>query len=128
MADRDEYDDEPEPELAGYQPPGDRPLRSPHLTTAMRVIVVIGLVGLLLPGILVTLSTAGRTATVTCSIYTAYYAPEAVSFSARFELFSPAGIGWNCYAVNYGGSEVLVRSLGLIPGGVELPTVPSIKS
>lgn len=126
MADRDEYDDEPE--LAGYQPQGERPLRSPHLKTAMRVIVVIGLVGLVLPGILVTAGTASRTATVTCSIYTAYYAPEAVSFSARFELLSPAGIGWNCYAVTYGGTEVLVRSLGLIPGGVRLPTAPYEKS
>ncbi|CAN5238996.1 hypothetical protein BH09ACT5_BH09ACT5_22900 [soil metagenome] len=119
MPDHDDYDDEPE--LAGYEPHGDRPLRSRHLTTVMRVVVVIGLLGLLLPGILVTLSTASRTATVTCSVYTAYYAPEAVSFSARFELVSPAGMGWNCYAVEYGGDEVLVRSLGLIPGGVRLP-------
>jgi len=118
----DEYDDEPE--LAGYEPHGDRPVRSPHLTTVMRVVVVIGLVGLLLPGILVTLSTASRTATVTCSIYAAYYAPEAVSFSARFEVFSAAGMGWNCYAVEYGGDEILVQSLGLIPGGVRLPSVP----
>ena len=126
MADHDEYDDEPE--LAGYQPQGERPLRSPHLKTAMRVIVVIGLVGLVLPGILVTLGTASRTATVTCSIYTAYYAPQAISFSARFELISPAGMGWNCYAVTYDGREVLVRSLGLIPGGVRLPSVPSVET
>jgi hypothetical protein len=119
MAYHDDYDDEPE--LAGYQPHGERPLRSPHLKTVMRVVVVIGLVGLLLPGILVTLSTASRTATVTCGIYAAYYAPEAVSYRARFELVSPAGMGWNCYAVEYGGDEVLVRSLGLIPGGVRLP-------
>ena len=125
MAD-DEYDDEPE--LAGYQPHGDRPLRSPHLKTVMRVVVVIGLVGLLLPGILVTLSTASRTATVTCGIYAAYYAPESVSFSARFELFSAAGLGWNCYAVEYDGDEILVRSLGIIPGGVRLPSAPYVES
>jgi hypothetical protein len=119
----DEYDDEPE--LAGYQPHGDRPLRSPHLTTVMRVVVVVGLVGLLLPGILVTLSTASRTATVTCSVYTAYYAPEAVSYSARFELVSAAGMGWNCYAVEYGGDELLVRSLGIIPGAVTVPRIPT---
>ena len=125
MAD-DEYDDEPE--LAGYQPHGDRPLRSPHLKTVMRVVVIIGLVGLLLPGILVTLSTASRTATVTCGIYAAYYAPESVSFSARFELFSAAGLGWNCYAVEYDGDEILVRSLGIIPGGVRLPSAPYVES
>jgi hypothetical protein len=126
MADQDEYDDEPE--LAGYEPHGDRPLRSPHLKTVMRVVVVIGLVGLLLPGILVTLGTASRTATVTCGIYAAYYAPESVSFSARFELVSPAGMGWNCYAVEYGGGEILVQSLGLIPGGVRLPSAPYVES
>ena len=118
------YDDDDEPELAGYQP-HDRPLRSPHLKTVMRVVVVVGLIGLLLPGILVTLSTASRTATVACSIYTAYYAPEAVSYSARFELVSAAGMGWNCYAVEYGGDELLVRSLGIIPGAVTVPSVPT---
>ena len=123
MAAYDEYDDEPE--LAGYQPHGDRPLRSPHLKTVMRVVVVVGLVGLLLPGILVTLGTASRTATMTCAVYTAYYAPEAVSYSARFELVSPAGMGWNCYAVEYGGNEVLVRAMGIIPGGVRVPTAPT---
>ncbi len=125
MAD-DEYDDEPE--LAGYQPHGDRPLRSPHLKTVMRVVVVIGLVGLLLPGILVTVSTASRTATVTCGIYAAYYAPESVDFSARFELFSAAGMGWNCYAVEYDGGEILLRSLGIIPGGARLPSGAYVES
>ena len=120
----DEYDDEPE--LAGYQPArdDDRPLRNPHLVTVMRVVVVVGLVGLLLPGILITAATASATATRTCAIYTAYYVPEAVDFSARFELFSPAGMGWNCYAVQYGGDELLVRALGLIPGGPRLPSAP----
>lgn len=117
-----------EPELRGYEPHAERPLRSPHLRTAMRVIVVIGLLGLLLPGILVTVGTASRTATATCSIYTAYYAPEAVSSSARFELLSSAGTGWNCYAIEYGGTEVLLRSLGLIPGGAVVPSVPTENS
>ena len=119
-----DYDEDDEPELAGYEPHGDRPLRSPHLMTVMRIVVVIGLLGLLLPGILVTMGTASRTAEATCAIYTAYYAPEAVGFSSRFELFSAAGMGWNCYALEYGGEEVLVRSLGIIPGGVRLPSAP----
>ena len=118
----DEYDDEPE--LAGYEPHGDRPLRSPHLMTVMRVVVVLGLVGLLLPGILVTVGTANSTAQRACSAYVGYFAPEASSFTARFEMFSAAGMGWNCYAVDYGGDELLVRSLGIIPGGVRLPSGP----
>ena len=126
MADRDDYDDEPE--LAGYEPHGDRPLRSRHLMTVMRVVVVLGLVGLVLPGILVTAGTASNSAQRACSVYVAYYAPEAVDFTTRFELFGPAGVGWNCYAVQYGGDEMLVRSLGLIPGGVRLPTAPTERS
>jgi hypothetical protein len=123
-----DYDEDEEPELAGYEPHGERPLRSPHLMTVMRVVVVLGLIGLLLPGILVTMGTASRTAEVTCSTYVAYYDPEAVDFVTRFELFSAAGMGWNCYAIEYGGAEVLVRSLGLIPGGVRLPSAPYVES
>ncbi|MBC7592305.1 MAG: hypothetical protein H7226_14860 [Salinibacterium sp.] len=117
-----EYDDEPE--LTGYEPHGDRPLRSPHLLTVMRVVVVVGLIGLVLPGILIGLSTANNTAQRSCEIYTSYLAPEAVSFSARFELFSAAGIGWNCYAVNFGGDETLLAAMGIIPGGARLPVSP----
>ena len=118
---QDHNDDEPE--LAGYEP-HERPLRSPHLMTVMRVVVVLGLVGLILPGILVTAGTANNTAQRACAAYTAYYAPEAISFSTRFELFSPAGIGWNCYAVPFAGDEVLIASLGLIPGGARIPYEP----
>jgi len=119
----DEYFDEPE--LAGYQPHSERPLRRPHVVTVMRVIVVLALVGLLLPGILLTMATADRTATSSCSIYVQYYAPEATGFSARFELFSASGAGWNCYAISFGGGETLVASLGLIPGGPRIPALPS---
>ena len=117
-------DDFDEPELAGYEPHGERPLRSRRLVTTMRVVVVIGLVGLILPGILLTTVTANRTAAASCAAYAAYYAPEAVGISTRFELISDAGIGWNCYAVSFGGEQTLLASLGLIPGGPRIPTPP----
>jgi hypothetical protein len=115
--------DDDEPELAGYQP-HERPMRGAGFVVALRVAVVLGVLGLVLPGILIAMGTANRTALVTCATYTAYYAPEAVSFSTRFELVSPAGIGWNCYAVEFGGDEILIASLGLIPGGARLPSAP----
>ena len=118
--------DDETPELSGYVP-HDRPLRSSR-SLVMRVVVALGLIALLLPGILVTVSTANRTALSACAAYTAYFAPEAVSFSTRFELVGPAGIGWNCYAVGFGGEEVLVASLGLIPGGAKLPDAPAENS
>ncbi len=116
-------DDDDEPELAGYQP-HERPLRGRRTQLVMRGVVMLGLVALVLPGILVTVGTAQRTANTTCAIYTAYYAPEAVEAEARFELISPAGIGWNCYARSFGGAEILSAGLGLIPGGARLPTAP----
>ena len=61
-------------------------------------------------------------------MYTNYFAPDSMSFSTRFEIFGPAGIGWNCYAIAFGGKEVLVASLGLIPGGAKLPSGPAERS
>lgn len=116
-------DDDDEPELAGYEP-HEAPLRGRQFRLVLRIAVVLGLVGLVLPGILVTLGTANRTALRTCAAYTEFYAPDAVAFSTRFELISPAGMGWNCYAVVFGGDEVLIASLGLIPGGARLPSAP----
>jgi hypothetical protein len=115
----DEYFDEPE--LAGYQPHGDRPLRSPRLVTVMRFVVVLGLVGLILPGIIITAGTAASTAKTACAVYTSHYAPEAVGSSARFELVSSSGVGWNCYAIQFGGDEVLVAVLGIIPSVAHFP-------
>jgi hypothetical protein len=47
----------------------------------------------------------------------------AVASITRFELFGSA-LGWNCYAQQFGGEEVLVANLGLIPGGARLPSAP----
>lgn len=119
-------DPDDEPELAGYEPHGDRPLRSRHLVTVMRVFVVLGLLGLILPGILITAGTAQRTAINSCAVYTAFYSPTATDFAVRFELFSPAGAGWNCYAMEFGGDEILLASMGLIPGAPRLPSAPPV--
>lgn len=116
-------EDEEEPELAGYQP-HERPLRSGRTRMLMRVVVVLGLVALVLPGILVTLGTAQRTAERTCARYTAFFAPEARDSIARFELAGPEGPGWTCTAVTFDGREFLIASLGLIPGGAHLPSGP----
>jgi len=118
----DDYEDHPE--LAGYEPHEERPLRGRHFTTIMRVAVFLGLAGLVLPGILITLATANSTALRACAAYTGFYAPGSVSFSTRFEFAGPEGAGWNCYAVSFDGQETLVRALGLIPGAARIPTGP----
>ncbi len=120
-------DEDDEPELRGYQP-HEAPLRGRRFQLVARVVVVLGLVALILPGMLVTLGTANRTALATCATYTGYYAPDSRSFSVRFELASAVGMGWNCYAVAFDGDEVLIASLGLIPGGARLPVGPVERS
>jgi hypothetical protein len=115
-------EDELEPELAGYEP-HHRPARGTRRQRMLRIVVMIGLVALILPGILVTLFTANNTAQISCAAYTQYYAPEAVGSQARFDLFGPS-LGWNCYAKFFGGDEILVATLGIIPGGRPLPTQP----
>lgn len=119
------YDEEPE--LAGYEPNDDKPLRSKHLATVMRVVVILGVVALVLPGLLITANTASNTAHRACAAYTEYFAPKATAWSVRFELFGPS-VGWNCYARFFGGNELLVRQLGIIPGGPAVPSAPLERS
>jgi hypothetical protein len=78
--------------------------------------VLLGLVGLILPGVLVTIGTQVVTAEAACRLVVGRSVPDALGASARFEPGGPEGPGWYCYAQQYGGSEVLLRSLGLIPG------------
>jgi hypothetical protein len=107
-------DDEP-PELRGYQPSGTRPLRSPTLMRVMRVTIVLGVVGLIVPGLYATLALQARTAAVVCARAVAG-GTLGVEPDARFEFAGPAGPSWYCYARGFDGREVLVRALGLIPG------------
>jgi hypothetical protein len=108
-------DDDPR-ELADYEPGDARPLRSGTRRRVLRIMVVLGLVGLLLPGLLVTVSTQITTAGAACRIVVQAEDPEALDAVARFELIGAEGPGWYCYSVRFGGTEILLRSLGLIPG------------
>lgn len=114
MTDARERDEEP-PELRGYVPQDDRPLRSPMFMRVMRVVIVLGVVGLIVPGAYGTIALQSRMAEVLCSrlVSTATLGAEPV---ARFEFTGPAGPSWYCYARAFDGREVLVRALGLIPG------------
>ncbi|PPF78702.1 hypothetical protein C5B96_14270 [Subtercola sp. Z020] len=111
-----DHDSDDEPELAGYEPHGNRPLRSARKVQLMRAVVVLGIVALVLPGILTTYSLAKATAGAACAANVAYRVPSARSSTVRFELFGPAGVGWVCYSVGaYGGDRKPVAALGLIP-------------
>ncbi|MCU1442806.1 MAG: hypothetical protein JWQ59_956 [Cryobacterium sp.] len=111
------------PELAGYEPHDrNRPLRGKHMTTIMRVVVVLGLVALVVPSILTTVQVASRTADSGCVVAVARYHPFAESFDARFELSGPGGFGWQCYAIDTNERETFVIPLGIIPAAPGLET------
>lgn len=108
-------DFEDHPELAGYEPGGDRPLRHPMFVRVMRVAIVAGIVSLVVPGVLVTIGVQQATADRTCAAIVGARAPAQVPVP-RFEAFGPAGPGWYCYALDLDGDELLLAPLGLIPG------------
>lgn len=113
--------DETPRELVEYEP-GDGPSVSERgRRRAMRLIAMIGLVALVLPGILIAVSTATATADAACRLVVVRDAPEAVGATARFELAGGEGPGWYCTAVMFGGEELLLGYLGLIPGLVDPP-------
>ena len=107
------WDSEP---LEDDDEPAPRRLRS----GIMRVVVLVAVIALVLPGVLVTWTTQVRTANYACQIAADYYAPGASHAIARLTFDNPDLIGWNCYAVMFNGEEVFTAHLGLIPGAPRL--------
>lgn len=81
----------------------------------MRIVIVLGVIGLIVPSIVLTVGLQTRTASAICA-YAVAGAPLDADPVARFEVFGPAGPSWYCYAREFGGRETLIGSLGLIPG------------
>jgi hypothetical protein len=94
----------------------------------MRFLVIIGVIALILPGILVTISTATHTADVSCSIVVVRDAPYAIGSDARFELVGPEGPSWYCYAQVRDEPDERLASLGLIPGAPPAPQPGLVRS
>jgi hypothetical protein len=117
--------DDDSPELAGYEPHGERPLRSQRMLRVMRVVVIVGLIGLLLPGILITAATAADSAERACAYYVTQNVPNGTP-QTRFELTGPEGPGWNCYARRFGSHELYVRGMGLIPVAPPVDRTPDV--
>jgi hypothetical protein len=114
------HDDEPE--LAEYEPGDGKPLRSPYLVLMMRVVVIVGIAGLILPGIIQTISMTATNAQESCRRWVKYANPDSPGHVARFELFGAGGPGWECYTKGQFGGDEHVATLGLIPGPPSLPS------
>lgn len=118
----DTFDDEPE--LAGYVKGTGKPLHGPHRLLILRIIVITGVLCLVLPQAITMVSAASETADAACRAWVRYEAPDATGASARFEIFGPSGLGWECYTVGAFGGDRHVASLGLIPVSPDLVPVP----
>jgi hypothetical protein len=112
---------EEHPELAGYEPNDEKPLRGTRSRNILRAVVIVGLVCLILPEIVTTVSVASITAQRSCAQWVAYKIPEPTQAEARFEFFGPGVVGWECYAEGGIDGERHIASLGLIPGPANLP-------
>jgi len=101
----DEWDDEP---------PGPSPME--RRARMMKIIGIVALVSMVLPGLLVTWSTSRATANAACQIAVTYYAPTATRWQANFDFLPLGNVGWNCYAYTEDGFVLRVAHLGIIPG------------
>ena len=88
---------------------------------AMRIVVIVGLICLVLPGILTTVSFSKATAERACAVIAPYQDPSTRGSSAHFELFGKGGLGWQCYTVGAFGGDRNVAPMGLFP---RIPTQP----
>ncbi|QEO09530.1 hypothetical protein [Protaetiibacter larvae] len=110
-----ERDDEIPPELAFSEPGEVSALRGPRMQRVARVVVVLTLAALILPGVLIGVTTAARTAELACRVVASTEAPDASATVARFELSGGEGPGWYCSVSDFGGRETQLRFLGFIP-------------
>lgn len=119
--------DETPPELAGDDRDEPRPVRRPMMQRLMRIVIVIGVLALVVPGVLATLGTQLRTAETACRVVVQTLDRTAVASVAHFELLGVEGPGWYCSSRQADGRETLLRPLGLIPGMPELrsPGIPA---
>ena len=120
-----EREDETPPELAGYEEGEVGTLRGPRMQRIARVVVVLAIVGLVLPGVLISVGTATRTAELACQVVGSTEAPGA-ALEARFEWSGGEGPGWYCYATDFGGHELQLRFLGFIPEVRVVPSSPGV--
>jgi hypothetical protein len=88
---------------------------------AMRIVVSVGIAGLVLPGVIGTVMINVRDAGEACKRWVKYEDPSDSS-SVSFELMGDHGSGWQCYTQSnsFGGSQ-FVASLGWIPGPPQFP-------
>jgi len=77
---------------------------------------VLGVFLLIMPFFASQARVASISAANWCAVWVAYEVPEPSVPAARFELFGPGVLGWECYATSIIGGDRYVGHLGIIPG------------
>lgn len=111
------------PELSGYEPYEEKPMRSARKAWALRLVVLLAVLALVLPGVFTTVSVGTSNAWQACTYRSAVVDPS-LQAAPRFELFGPGGLGWECYAVDRFGDEHHIDSMGLIPVAPRIVPAP----
>ena len=104
------------PELDGYEPFEEKPMRSRRFHRLVQGAALLGVFLLVMPFFASQLSVASTSARNWCATWVAYEVPEPAVPAARFELFGPGVLGWECYATHMVGGDRYVGYLGIIPG------------
>lgn len=94
----------------------DGPVFGERRRRALRITVLIALGAMVLPLVLSLYGVAHSAAQRSCTVAVNAFDTDAAGARVVFDLFSPAGPGWQCFAIGDNGSETLIAELGLLPG------------
>ena len=104
----------------GWEPDDTGPTPWERRRRVMRIVALVTMIAMVVPGALTSWAIAQSTAERSCRIAVDFYADARTPSRVAFELGgSPDTLGWNCYAVAPTG-EVRVAVLGIIPGAPRL--------
>lgn len=94
----------------------DTPLHSVRRRRIIRAIAMVSMAALVVPSAIGTIVQARASAVYACNLVGASVAPDALAIEPRFRLTPISAAGWQCFAVFFDGTEVLIATLGPIPG------------
>ena len=104
------------PELDGYEPHGERPMRPRWTRRLMQFAAIVGIALLVMPLVISQVRVADQSAQGWCGVWVRYEVSEPARAEARFQVFGPSIIGWECYATAVIGGDRYLGPLGIIPG------------
>ena len=112
---------EEHPELEGYEPFAPKPLRSPWRRRGIQAAALLGVFLLVAPIFASQVHVASVSAQGWCAKWVSFEVREPAVPVARFEVFGPGILGWECYATRVVDGERYIGYLGIIPGPPNLP-------